>query len=203
MTIVDNYASGQLSVSGSGVSSAPTAFTISAASSATVNVIGTAFRTMTSLSTSASPTTYGQTVKFTATVQDTASYGGVPTGGVEFFDGTTDLGPGTPLGGSGTSATSTFRTATLAAGNPLDQCRLHGDRILCRQHRPVERDRQQALVSVVGITAANKVYDDTATATLEQPGATLLGVLNGDTVDLDSAGATGNFVVDSVGTGIR
>ena len=68
----------------------------------------------TALTTSASPSTYGQSVTFTATISDTA--GGVPTGSVEFYDGTTDLGPGSILSGSGNSATSTFTTSTLAAG---------------------------------------------------------------------------------------
>ena len=71
-------------------------------------------QTTTALTTSASPSTYGQSVTFTATISDTA--GGVPTGSVEFYDGTTDLGPGSILSGSGNSATSTFTTSTLAAG---------------------------------------------------------------------------------------
>ena len=71
-------------------------------------------QTTTTLTTSTSPSTYGQSVTFTATISDTA--GGVPTGSVEFYDGTTDLGPGSILTGSGNSATSTFSTATLAAG---------------------------------------------------------------------------------------
>ena len=71
-------------------------------------------QTTTALKTSASPSTYGQSVTFTATISDTA--GGVPTGSVEFYDGTTDLGPGSILSGSGNSATSTFPTSTLAAG---------------------------------------------------------------------------------------
>ena len=61
--------------------------------------------------------TYGQTVTFTAMVTDTESGGGMPVGTVEFFDGTTDLGPGTPLSGSGSTATSTFSTANLTAGS--------------------------------------------------------------------------------------
>ncbi len=71
-------------------------------------------QTTTALTTSASPSTYGDSVTFTATISDTAS--GVPTGSVEFYDGTTDLGPGSILSGSGNSATSTFTTSTLAAG---------------------------------------------------------------------------------------
>ena len=62
----------------------------------------------------ANPSTYGQSVTFTATVSDTSS--GVPTGSVEFYDGSTDLGPGSALSGSGNSATSTFTISTLTAG---------------------------------------------------------------------------------------
>ena len=71
--------------------------------------------TTTSLASSLNPSTYGQSVTFTATVSDTS--GGVPTGSVEFYDGSTDLGPGSALSGSGNSATSTFTTSTLPAGS--------------------------------------------------------------------------------------
>ena len=59
---------------------------------------------------------FGQSVTFTATVTDTTESGGTPTGSVEFFDGSTDLGPGTALSGSGNVANSTFTTASLAPG---------------------------------------------------------------------------------------
>jgi hypothetical protein len=65
---------------------------------------------------SANPSAPGSAVSFTATVSDTTG-SATPTGSVEFFDGSTDLGPGSPLSGSGSSATSTFSTSTLAAGN--------------------------------------------------------------------------------------
>jgi hypothetical protein len=63
----------------------------------------------------ASPVTYGQTETFTALVTPTLGTN-PPTGSVEFYDGTTDLGPGTALGANGTSATWTFTISTLAAG---------------------------------------------------------------------------------------
>ena len=71
--------------------------------------------TTTSVGSSLNPSTSGQSVTFTATVSDTS--GGVPTGSVEFYDGSTDLGPGSALSGSGTSATSTFTTSTLPTGS--------------------------------------------------------------------------------------
>jgi streptogramin lyase len=71
--------------------------------------------TTTAVTSSLNPSTTGQSVTFTATVSDTG--GGVPTGSVEFYDGSTDLGPGSALSGSGNSATSTLTTSTLTAGS--------------------------------------------------------------------------------------
>jgi hypothetical protein len=63
------------------------------------------------------PAALGQSITFTATVTNTTGSGGTPTGAVEFFDGSTDLGPGSALGGSGNSATSTLTISTLPLGN--------------------------------------------------------------------------------------
>ena len=71
--------------------------------------------TTTSVGSSLNPSTSGQAVTFTATVSDTS--GGVPTGSVEFYEGSTDLGPGSALSGSGNSATSTLTTSTLIPGS--------------------------------------------------------------------------------------
>jgi hypothetical protein len=73
-------------------------------------------QTSTGVQSSANPSNSGQAVTFTATVTN-PSGGLVPTGTVEFFDGSIDLGPGTVLSGSGSSATSTFTTAGLSAGS--------------------------------------------------------------------------------------
>ena len=77
-------------------------------------VHSTAIATTTGVGSSLNASTYGQSVTFTATVSDTNS--AVPTGSVEFFDGSNDLGAGTPLGGSGQTATWTLATSTLFAG---------------------------------------------------------------------------------------
>jgi len=63
------------------------------------------------LASSLNPSTYGATVTFTATV--TSGAPSAPTGAVNFFDGTTQIGSGLL---SGTTATATFATATLAVG---------------------------------------------------------------------------------------
>jgi uncharacterized protein YkwD len=72
--------------------------------------------TTTALSADANPGYAGETITFTATVTNIGNGTSVPQGQVEFFDGTTDLGPGTALAGSGSQATSTFTTAALPAG---------------------------------------------------------------------------------------
>ena len=72
------------------------------------------FQTATLVASSKTPSVFGQSVTFTATVTGS---GGVPVGAVEFFDGTTDLGPGTALAPSAAqSATSTITISTLSVG---------------------------------------------------------------------------------------
>ena len=69
--------------------------------------------TTTAVMTSVSPSTYGQSVTFAATVTSSST----PTGSVEFYDGLTDLGPGTAGATTGTTANWTYTTSTLTAGS--------------------------------------------------------------------------------------
>jgi hypothetical protein len=73
--------------------------------------------TTTGIASSANPSVYGQLITFTATVTNTSASGGLPTGAVEFFDGATDLGAGTALSGTGSSATSSIKLSSFAAGS--------------------------------------------------------------------------------------
>ncbi len=76
--------------------------------------------TSTTVASTLNPSTYGQAVTLTATVTNTSGSGGPPTGTIEFFDGTTDLGAGSTLTGNGTTASSTFTLSTLSGGkHPL------------------------------------------------------------------------------------
>src|SRR6266487_980691 len=56
-------------------------------------------------------------------------------------------------------------------------------------------------LTVSGITAADKVYDATTSATLYTASAALVGVISGDTVTLNTASGTGAFADKNVGTG--
>jgi hypothetical protein len=71
--------------------------------------------TTTSVSSSANPSVYGQSVTFTATVKAASPGSGTPTGTVTFMDGSTTLGTGTL--GLGSPDTATFTTSNLAVGS--------------------------------------------------------------------------------------
>jgi hypothetical protein len=77
-----------------------------------VNAVAKASSTTIVIS-SANPSTAGQAVTFTATVQPPSGNATVPTGSANFLDGSTTLGSGT-LNGSGAA---TYQTSSLAAGS--------------------------------------------------------------------------------------
>ena len=56
-------------------------------------------------------------------------------------------------------------------------------------------------LTVTGITASNKVYDGATSATINTASAALVGVVSGDTVNLNAASATGAFLTKTVGSG--
>ncbi len=58
------------------------------------------------------------------------------------------------------------------------------------------------LLTVSGVFAEDKVYDGNTAATLNSFGAVLNNVVSGDTVALDSTGASGTFATRNVGTDI-
>jgi YDG domain len=55
-------------------------------------------------------------------------------------------------------------------------------------------------LTVTGITANNKLWDGSTSATLNTSGAILNGVVSGEDVSLDTSGATGAFASSNVGT---
>ncbi len=71
--------------------------------------------TTTTVTTSGTPSTYGDSVTFTATVTRAAGTN-TPSGTVYFVDGGTTVGSGT-LSGSGPEATATYSTTSLTAGS--------------------------------------------------------------------------------------
>ncbi len=83
-------------------------------------------KTTTTLSTSLSPSTYGQSVTFTATVAAVAPGSGTPGGTVNFYDGNTLLGSGT-LALSNGSDQATYTTSALGASSHSITATYQGD----------------------------------------------------------------------------
>jgi hypothetical protein len=78
--------------------------------------------TSTTVSANANPSSYGQSVTFTAIVAP--AYGGTPTGNVTFMDGGTSLGSSNLSAGVATLSTS---TTTLVAGSHAITAKYSGD----------------------------------------------------------------------------
>jgi hypothetical protein len=105
---------------------------------------------------------------------------------------------------TGASGTFTFTTPTLApsAGTAL-QSVTYSPPDTTNYHTAtssVSVTVSPKTLTVTGITASNKVYDGTTSATLNASGATLAGALNGDSVGLNTAAASGAFTDPDVGT---
>jgi hypothetical protein len=86
----------------------------------TTSAIPTCSPTSTTVTSSANPSIFGQSVRFTATVTNTAGDTATPTGSVQFSVDGAPFGTAVPLAGSGAAATGTSgATATLSvSGSP-------------------------------------------------------------------------------------
>jgi hypothetical protein len=112
---------------------------------------------------------------------------------VTFSDGTTTLA---------STGTATFSSVTLSAGSHTITASYSGTTTFAGSNNSLSFTVSQAVLTVTGLTANNKVYDTTTTATLNTTSATLAGVLNGDNVTLNTTGARGTFASPNVGPGI-
>ena len=147
----------------------------------------TAVPTVTGVSSSDSASTYGQSVTFTATVSNTI--GAIPTGNVEFYDGSTDLGHGSALSGSGSSATSTFTTSTLTTGpHPAITAVYTSTGIFASSSGSLSQTVNAAVLSITA-NNASKTYGNTLTFAGTE--FTTTGLVNGDTVTSVSLTSTG------------
>jgi len=153
--------------------------------------------TTTGLATSLTPQVYGTSVTFTATV--TPASGGPATGTVTFKDGVTTIGTGTLSSGVATYSTSTLSVA----GSPHSITAVYGgdSTFSGSTSSAVNQTMTTKTLTVTGVTANDKIYDRGLTATLNTGSASLVGVVSGDTVTLNTAGATGAFATKTVGTG--
>lgn len=86
------------------------------ASSATLTQVISGFSTTTVVASSLNPAAYSQSVSLTATVTNTSSNSGPPTGTITFSDGINVLGTQPLTSNSTTTTTATFTTSTLTVG---------------------------------------------------------------------------------------
>ncbi len=152
--------------------------------------------TETTLSSEANPSVYGQSLTVTADVTAVTPGGGTPTGTIQFEVDGTDYGD--PVSMSGGSASLTTAATELTAGSHIITAKYSGDSNLAASDGSQTETVNQAVLTVSGITASNKIYDGTTTAALDTSGAALVGVIGTDDVTLDRSGATGSFASPDV-----
>ena len=150
--------------------------------------------TTTTVTSSSNPSIYGNSVTFTATVSSTTT----PTGSVNFtIDGGAPI-VGTPGATTATTATWTFATSTLTAGNHTVSASFTGTGSFGNSSGSVSGGQTVNAKHITGsFTAANKVYDGNTTATVLT--RSLSGVIAPDVVTL--TGGTATFDNKNVGTG--
>jgi Bacterial Ig-like domain (group 3)/MBG domain (YGX type) len=148
--------------------------------------------------TATTPSTYGHSVTFTATVSDNGTSPSVPTGNVAFYDGTTYLGLATSHSGSGSSATWTFTTSTLTAG-------VHSSIIAVYSPSGNFTGSSGSLIETITpapltITAksASKTYGQTATSSVTA--FTETGLVSGDSITGVSESSAGALMSATIGT---
>jgi hypothetical protein len=157
-----------------------------------------------SVSSGANPSTYGNTVTFTATV--TRVTGRLnPSGTVDFKDGTATIASGRTLTTSGGLTTATFTIASrdLTPGTHSIIAVYNGDGSFNNSaSSALSQVVNKAVLTVTGVTTNDKIYDGNTTAILNFGGANLGGVVSGDTVTLDSSNYTATFANNNVANGI-
>ncbi|MDD4931466.1 MAG: Ig-like domain repeat protein, partial [Candidatus Colwellbacteria bacterium] len=156
--------------------------------------------TTTSVATSGSPSVYGDSVTFTATV--TPAGGGAPTGDVTFKDGLTTIGTGTLNGANPGVATLNISTLSVL-GSPHSITAVYaGDSGHSGStSSAITQNVTAKALTVTGITASDKIYDRFTTATLNVASAALVGVISPDSVTLNTGSAVGTFDTKDVGVG--
>jgi hypothetical protein len=152
----------------------------------------------TTVSTSLTPSVYGQSITFTATVTANTPGSGTPSGSVTFEDGTTVLGTGT-LNSSGQA---TFTTATLGAGAHSISAIYGGDGNFTTStsstlSQTVNQDATSTVVvSSINPTVSGQAVTFTATVTANAPGS---GTPTGSVTFKDGTTTLGTGTLNSQG----
>ena len=154
-------------------------------------------KTLNVLSTATNVINYGQVATITTKISVLAPAAGLPTGTVVFKDGSATLATVTLVSAQ---ASFTLTNRLLVGAHGLTAA-YSGDTNFAGSTSSFTLTVAKQALTVSGVTASNKVYDSLTTATLNTNSATLVGVLSGDTVGLNTGAAKGAFGDKNVGTG--
>jgi hypothetical protein len=167
--------------------------------SMTINPATSSRTTTTSLSSSANPSVFGQSVTFSATVTPQTSGAPTPTGMVSFLDGGAMMGTGV-LDGTGTA---TFTTATLSLGGHSITAEYAGDGNSDASSSPAltqvvnQASTTTALSAIPSTSVFGQSVQFTATVAPVAPGS---GKPTGSVAFKDGAGTIGTGTLDGTGT---
>ena len=151
--------------------------------------------TSTSLTSSADPSVFGQSVTFTATISVTSPGAGMPSGIVTFKDGSTSLGTGNVAGG-----VATFATSSLTVANHPITAVYNGDANFLASTasaltQTVNRDSTTtAVASSLNPSVAGQSVTFTATVSASSPGS---GTATGTVTFRDGASSIGTGLLSS------
>jgi autotransporter-associated beta strand protein len=160
--------------------------------------------TMTTIVVSPTVSLYNQLVVFTAQVSGSMA---IPTGTVRFYDGNpTTTGTVVASGPVDAQGMATGSTSTIGvAGSPHQIFAVYipspSSTYGGSTSAPASLTITPATLTVTGVTAQNKIYDGTTTASIDITSAVLNGVVNGDQVSLNPVGFSASFNNPNAGTG--
>ena len=133
--------------------------------------------------------TYGETVIFTGASTEYGAVGLLPDDSITSLTITSTGGPAS----AGVAGSPYAIVASNASGIGLDDYDI--------QYVNGSLTVNPVVLTVTGVAAAGKVYDATTTATIDTTEASLVGVIEGDGVFLNSTGKSGAFDTKDVGAG--
>jgi len=160
----------------------------------------------TGLNSSSPRAVYGQAVTLTVVVSPVEPGSGTPTGSVEFYDGTTDLGPGS-LNSSGKA---TFTTSPLTVGSHKMTASYGGDGNFTGSSTTLTQTvNKDAMSAAITSSASPSVFGQsisfTVTVTANAPGSgtptgTVQFLIDGKSFDSPVTLANGTATSDSIST---
>lgn len=143
---------------------------------------------------------YGQSATFTATVKPVAPATNALTGTITFQDGGVVLGSAL-INSAGVATFKTNRMSAVPAAHMITAVYSGSPSYSGATSGSFLQAVNPLGLTVSGIVASNKVYDGTTVAALKLTSAKLVTPLAGDSVTLNTTGATGIFASKNVGNG--